>query len=994
MARSSSARAAAKPRIASARLREKLRAVSFSDPTRAAKSLARLLEIPYARRELNSILGQALDLLKNSPDPDRALVNFERFVEAMANPTMFLEYLRAAPERLDMLVNVFSHSHALAEMFISNSHHFPWLIQHDVLHKPKTKSQFATYLARSTLGIRAAERKYDEIRRFRRREMLRIGVRDLLGLATVEQTTRELSHIADVCLQQVYEIARANVEKKLGKCAAQFAIIGMGKLGGEELNYSSDIDVMFVYSEEGNITPQLTHHQFFTKLAEEIVRVVGGVTEERHIFRIDLRLRPEGVTGPLVRSLESYENYYASWGETWERMALIKARAVAGDEQLGGEFEKMVQPFVYRRHVGETVVQQMAALKTRIEKEVVKAGELTRHVKLGIGGIREIEFIVQSLQILYGANPKLHQRSTLAALEALAKTGKMPADDVAALAEAYKFLRTVEHRLQLDMELQTHTIPDEKQALRRLAHGLRFANVDAFQAELARHTANVRRVYENLLTGDAEEQTPTKEELVAGPALEKKLRDAGFHTPENAAKTVEMLREGPGFVHVSQRTRELFTQIFPVILAETHKLGNPDDALEQLEKFVESYGSRGLLYEMFATHPKLITMLLRLFDSSRFLANILMRHPELFDHIAKTTAYVPKNRDALLEQLRAAAATDEHPPHESARIWKRAEILRIGLGDILGEADIEQTQFEITFLAEACLEFALECVRRQLPLENFPFAIIGMGKLGGQELGYGADLDVLFVGGKSAGDVSEASKIAAKIMEFVSKNTASGSLFAVDARLRPDGEKGTLANTLQGYSDYYKNRAQFWEWQALTRARFVAGDAALGKEFMKMVHGLIYAQPLTDGQLAEIKRMRQRIETERVDARAPEWECKTGRGGLVDIEFLVQALQLRHACAHSALRATNTLVALNRLAANDFLDEETAAQLRWNFLFLRKIELTLRRHENLPVSKLPSEERQRAQLAKRLGFDSLEKFVKTYRSVVDKNRELYEQLLG
>ena len=984
-----------------------LREHGFREAARVLAAIWRLYEGELQRRNLARIFGHLIRGCEKSADPDRALVNFERLVAALPNRNIFYHYLHESPDRLDLLIKVFAHSQALADTLTRNAEHFHFLIAPQTLEKPREKAWLAAVLTRLLLPIRVPAQKYDVIRRFRRRETLRIGARDLIGRATVEETTLELSNLADVCLQAVFEIAHEIVGQALrlpgirpndcgqdARPTKQFVIIGMGKLGGQELNYSSDVDVIFIYGEEGNLTPTLTNHQFFTKLAEEIIRAVGAASAEGNIFRIDLRLRPEGKSGPLVRSLDSCENYYAEFGETWERMALIKARPVAGDEKLGAEFIEMVQPFVYARHAGENVIQQMAVLKKRIEEEVVREGRLTRHVKLGIGGIREIEFIVQSFQVLRGARLlQLRDRSTLHSLAALVKTRTLTESEAAKLADAYRFLRNVEHRLQMEMELQTHTIPDEERALYRLARSLGFNTVEQFLAAQTAHTAAVRQIYESVLANAGGGVAKTEETWLAADRLPKVLANTGFTDVPTAMKVVGNLWHGPGFGHVSQRTKELFVQLFPTLVSTAGQVADPDAALARFDKFVSAYGSRGLLYEIFAGHPKLVEMLMRLGDASRYLSEALARQPELFDGIVRgVTLSDPKSLHRMYDEL-CAAREEGLEPMEAARRWKRSEMVRIGIEDVMGLVDIQQTHTEMTSLAEACLRFAVQHAQVELKLNKLPFVVIGMGKFGGMELGYGADLDVLFVGGTGAGDQAEASKLASCVIDFMGRQTSAGSLFPVDPRLRPDGAKGTLASSLEAHRDYYAKRAQLWERQALIKARFVAGDTKLGKDFMQLAHEFVYGCALTAEQLQQIKQMRQRIETERGDQQHLELEFKTGPGVLVDVEFLTQALQLQHGPAHQQLRTAHTLAALNRLTALGILEEEPSAWLRRNYVFLRRIESVLRRLENTSVSKIPIDDREQRLLAKRLGFPAVTDFLNTYRHATRKTRELYDRLL-
>jgi glutamate-ammonia-ligase adenylyltransferase len=736
----------------------------------------------------------------------------------------------------------------------------------------------------------------------------------------------------------------------------------------------------------------LTAHEFFTRLAERIVKTVGRATEEGGIFRIDLRLRPEGAGGALVCSLEAAENYYAERGETWERMALLKARTVAGDLAVGEQFIRMVQPFVYARLASENVIEQMAAIKQRIEREIVTEGRLGRHVKLGIGGIREIEFIVQSFQVLRGARqPALRDRSTLPALGRLAKAGLLRADEARLLADAYRFLRNVEHRLQMEMELQTHTIPDEAEALARLARGLGFAGVEEFQTAQERYRQGVRGIYSNVLAGAAETKGAQPDTLSTDA-----LTTAGFTDVPGALKVVASLQHGAGIMHVSERTKTLFAQMWPTVLAALRTTAAPDVALRRLEQFVNAYGSRSLLYELLGRYPRLVEMVVRVGDASRFMAETLVREPDLFDSVCRGAALnEPKSMDRMFEELVAAVgANPDRPAMDVARDWKRAELLRIGIEDVLGLVDLEQIQREMTCVAEVCLRFAVHEARRQLKRADLPFTIIGLGKFGGEELGYGADLDVLFVGGRGAADQAAAVGLAAKVIELMSQRTEAGMLYVVDPRLRPDGEKGVLASSLEAHADYYRQRAELWERQALTKARFVAGDEGLGRRFVELAHEVVYSRGLTPAELEQVRQMRDRIASERGNQQQVRWEFKTGPGGLMDVEFLVQALQLQHGHAHAGLRTPHTLNALNRLTALGLVEEEDSALLRRQYLFLRKIESVLRRVEDTSVSRLPASEGEQAVLARRLGLASRAQLLAGYEQAVAGVRRVYARVLA
>jgi glutamate-ammonia-ligase adenylyltransferase len=975
-----------------------LRQHGFRDAARIWPAVQRLAADATDRHGLAKIFTTLVRHCAASADPDRALINFERLLAALPNPAMFYEYLAQSDDSLALLVRVFAHSQSLTDTLTRNAAYLHFLIAPATLAAPRAKKAMTAELDRLLLTVRARAEQCDVVRRFRRRETLRIGARDLAGKATVEETTAELANLADVCLQAVFDITLAELtaEYRLPPAALpvtkQFAVIGMGKLGGQELNYSSDVDVIFVYHDEVQLTPTLTTHEFFTRLAERIIKTVGRATEEGSIFRIDLRLRPEGAAGPLVCSLEAAENYYAERGETWERMALLKARLVAGDPTVGDQFIRMVQPFVYARLASTNVIEQMAVIKQRIEREIVTEGRLGRHVKLGIGGIREIEFIVQSFQVLRGARqPALRDRSTLPALVKLAQAGLLRDAEAKTLADAYRFLRNVEHRLQMEMELQTHTIPDEEQAVDRLARGLGFAGVEEFQQAQERYRQGVRGIYSNVLAGAVETKEAQPETL-----SDAVLTAAGFADVPGALKVVASLQHGAGIMHVSERTKTLFAQMWPTVLAALRETAEPDVALRRLEQFVNAYGSRSLLYELLGRHPRLVELLVRVGDASRFMAETLVREPDLFDSVCRGGALnEPKRMDRLCAELVASVtANPDRPAMDVVREWKRAELLRIGIEDVLGLVDVEQSQREMTCVAEVCLRFALHEARRQLKRADLPLAIIGLGKCGGEELGYGADLDVLFVGGHGASDQAEAVALAVKVIELMSQRTEAGMLYVVDARLRPDGEKGVLASSLAAHADYYRQRGELWERQALTKARFVAGDEGLGRQFIALTQEVVYGRGLTGEELTKVRRMRDRVATERGDQRQVRWEFKTGPGGLMDIEFLVQALQLQHGHAHPALRTPHTLNALNRLTALGLVEEEDSAWLRRQYLFLRKIESVLRRQEDKGVSRLPGTEHEQALLARRLGCETRERFLGMYDAATQGVRQVYARLMG
>ncbi|MFN7141337.1 MAG: hypothetical protein ACK4UN_18575, partial [Limisphaerales bacterium] len=575
----------------------------------------------------------------------------------------------------------------------------------------------------------------------------------------------------------------------------EFCVLGMGKLGGQELNYSSDVDVLFVYRDEGHVfkapprknedpSRGMANHQFFNRLSEAFIAEVSRMTSEGFLFRIDLRLRPEGQTGPLSRSLDSYENYYAQWGQTWERMMLIKARGVAGNEELAHEFLEMVQPFRYPRSLSERVLRDISAMKQRIENEVVKAGELDRNVKLGRGGIREIEFVVQTQQLLHaGRIPFLQGAQTLPVLEKLVQYKLLGRRDAQSLREAYVFLRDVEHRLQMDANQQTHTIPTERKARERLAKLMGFDSLSDFEEAKTRLSGNVRSIYERLLqTDEVSEKTPLLPGFNDETAWTKFLAEHTFRDPAKAFRLVRQFVDGPGFVHVSARTSELARELLIKLLGlcpgspfkpDDSKLGNlsdPDRVLARLDSFITAYGTRSMLYELWTSNPSLFQLLLLLFDRSEFLAEVAIRTPDLVDELELSGRLRrSKTAEETLRDLRYGL--DDPDQKAWLRKYHQAEFMRIGLRDILGLADFEQNLFELSALADACLQYALDVVLRRSKIKTAPFCIIGFGKLGGQEITYGSDLDIVFVADSKAKNLPALQKVAAEVMEMLSQRT-------------------------------------------------------------------------------------------------------------------------------------------------------------------------------------------------------------------------------
>jgi [glutamine synthetase] adenylyltransferase / [glutamine synthetase]-adenylyl-L-tyrosine phosphorylase len=786
--------------------------------------------------------------------------------------------------------------------------------------------------------------QFRALRRVKNREMLRIALRDVARLSSLEQTTYEISCVADLCAREVCEGWLGEFGRRWGRPDTGFCVIGMGKLGGWELNYSSDIDVIFLYGEDGALNPGFTYHEFFTRLAEKITSTFAAASPDGALFRIDIRLRPEGGSGPLVRSLESMENYYAGYGETWERMALMKARGVAGSEELFYEFTHRLQPFIYPRSLSPDALDEVAAIKRRIERDIVGEAGLELNVKLGRGGIREIEFVAQALQLLHGARHAfLQERNTLKALRALQQLDFVDGHDVEALTAAYRFLRDVEHRLQIAEEKQTHTLPEPGPARLALARSLGFPDAGMFDATLLLRTTAVRAIFDKFLHGDTDRIAP--------------VRDLAFFQDAAAAeKELAELGRNGGAGHVSPRTRKLSAKLEPVLLDGLRCLADPDLALHGFVRFVERYGIRGLLFESLVTNPRLLELLLRLFDSSRFLTDIVLRRPQLIEETTRTGS-LGRELDVAAHLLGLARREENLTAGDSVRVYRRAQILRIALRDILGFADVSQVQREYTALAEACLLY----MQRGLGLDE-TLTVVAMGKFGGGELSYGCDLDVVFIGDDPAR--------AAELVKAMTAQTGEGIVFPVDARLRPEGASGLLAMPLESYRQYFQTRAQLWEAQALTKARPISGPA--GAAFSSWARECWAAFGKRDDVLAGIREMHERVVRERA-GRDGLLAFKTGVGGLMELEFHVQALQMRH-----GVWEQNTVRALSALADGGVIEPEAAAERGADYQFLRRCEAVIRRVDNSSVSTLPAMDAAQRQIAIRMGYTDRETFLTRY----------------
>jgi glutamate-ammonia-ligase adenylyltransferase len=875
------------------------------------------------------------------------------------NRTPLREVVQQFPLGEDALLHLISVSSICAARLLRHPEILLWLARPEIATEPRPAQAMRVGLQRIAEGSTFAG-NFEALRFWKGREMTRIALREVAGAAALEETTLELSQLAEICLREVYTYWDCELRSRRGGPETPFAILGLGKLGGRELNHSSDIDVIFIYGEEGQVSPNLTYHEWFNQLGAKIIETFAAHDPAGALFRIDLRLRPEGTAGPLARSIDSMENYYAGFGETWERLALIKARGIAGSRELAYEFLRQHQPFIFPKNPTRDVREEIGNIKRRIERDIVGHENIERDVKLGAGGIREIEFVVQALQLLHGARHAfLQETSTLKVLPVLADLELLPHQEARTLEAAYRFLRSVEHRLQIESEQQTHTVPENSEALHRLAASLGFSSARKFNAVLRDQMQKVRAIFDRVIS------TPDH----TAATVEERLDI--FRDQKVAAKSLSDLARQPGGFHIAPRTRQVLRNLRPLLFRWLERAADPDMALNQFIRFVEAYGLRSLLFELLVVNPKLLELLVKTFDASRHAGDLLIRRPQLLEEI--TQPGMLDRELNLAQQLKRLEALNVNAESlDLVRAYRQTELLRIFLRDVLGLATLPTILAEQTALAEACL-----VIVNRLRGSESDLTTIALGKFGGGEIGYGADLDVVFVG--------EDVRAAQHLIVAMSQTTAEGSIWTLDARLRPEGEKGILSCSITAYETYYQTRAQLWEAQALTRARPIAGP--LQNEFMNLAQRVWRMAGQRPDLFMQIDAMLDRIRRGRGSA-SDELDFKTGLGGIIEAEFLVQALQMR-----AGIWEPGMICAVGKLVEAGVVKKEDAQELRRHYEYLRAVGSALRRWENKSVSTLPAEKSEQEKLAARAGAKNLDAFAQSYREARSGIHAVYAKYL-
>ncbi|MFA7403029.1 MAG: bifunctional [glutamate--ammonia ligase]-adenylyl-L-tyrosine phosphorylase/[glutamate--ammonia-ligase] adenylyltransferase [Pelobacteraceae bacterium] len=1018
----------------------------FQFGARSAENILLLRQL-FAVDALHRIVINAL----MTPSPDQALNSFERLTGVVAPE--HLSEMAEHKKRLAQCVLLCGSSPFLVNLMYKSPDTVQWLF----LENGIDISRSAEDMQAAVLGTVDESTDFTALQRalrcFKRREIVRIAARDLNGLAPLEEVMRELADLASSTLQVAFQVCRRCLVRDHGvplmtengavPREAEMTVIGMGKLGGRELNFSSDIDIIYFYESDKGVTAGVESgsggkkgvvslHAFFNKLGEMISKALSQVTEDGFVFRVDVGLRPEGKSGDMAVSLRSAEIYYESWGQSWERTAMLKARPVAGSLALGEQLLKTLQPFIYRKYLDYNLIEDMKQMKQKIDASLARSREGEINLKLGRGGIREVEFFIQALQLVYaGKNPKLRERNSLTALDTLLAANLLEEDDHSKLRDAYRFLRSVEHRIQVVQERQTHNLPgkeEEMLALARRSGYLRANGLERFRQVLEEHRGNVSVIYGTLFhTRDEklEQEVHPQVLFLLDPKADSDLvkdmlAERHFEDVERAYDNLTSLRRGPIKANLTERSRRSLEKIMPLLTQELFESPDPDLALTNLERFMTVIARRSSCYALLAENRTTIKLLVSLFGMSEFLSKILICHPELLESLivgsdssgSKSRMVMESDLESLLEQ------SDYFEDHlDILRRYRNEEFLRIGLNDIHGRMLQGEVTAQLSLLGEVCLTAAFRLAVTELQRFGRPvwlrdgvtaeasLAIVALGKLGGGELNYHSDLDIIFVydhqgytnGEKQISNHEYFAKLAQKIIAILTMQTREGYVYKIDTRLRPSGNAGPLVTSLESFLDYHRKEAQIWERQALTKARVVLGDNKLASQLHDIIRHTIYGATIDDEGRQEIHRLRMRMENELAREKDGSYNIKTGRGGMVDVEFAVQYLQLKEGCRYPELRTTSTVVALKEISTLGLLPDGSADTLLNGYKFLRKLENRLRIIHDYSVNDLSGSRVYLNKLARRLGYDPKLKnpgavLISDYEETTGKIRDVFDAL--
>ncbi|WP_310963807.1 bifunctional [glutamine synthetase] adenylyltransferase/[glutamine synthetase]-adenylyl-L-tyrosine phosphorylase [Nocardioides terrisoli] len=958
--------------------RSQLVRLGFVDPDASAARLAQLGADP----------APLPALLARTADPDQALASLVDLADVVADRDALLEevaydegtamrllcVLGASPALAQHLIRHPDQWHELADPSLGSTRPPAYAMRRRLLECVGADPDAAHPVA--TLEDAAA---VDALRVEYRRILLRLASRDLAHALAVDDAAAELSDLAAGTLEAALAVARARVGVDPIACC-RLAVIAMGKCGGHELNYVSDVDVIFV----AEPVPGHDEHEALrvaTQLASNLIQVCSDHTGEGTIWPVDANLRPEGKSGPLVRTIASHRAYYERWAKTWEFQALLKARPVAGDLELGEEYCATIAPMVWSAAGRDGFVADVQAMRRRV-LENIPAGEAERQLKLGSGGLRDVEFAVQLLQLVHGrTDERVRPPATLSALARLTEGGYVGREDGAALHDAYAFLRTLEHRIQLHRLHRTHVVPDDKEALRRLGRSLGYFRDPVAQLDEAwrYHRREVRRLHEKLfyrplltavarISGDQARLTPA--------AAKARLAALGYADPDAALRHLEALTAGVSRTSSIQRT------LLPAMLEWFADAPDPDAGLLGFRRISEALGATPWYLRLLRDEGQAAQRMAQVLATSRYATDLLQREPEGVAILGQDERLEPLGRVAVQAEMLAGAErrTEVTEAVLAIRAIRRRELLRISVADLCVPFGVAEVGYALTDLTSATLEAALAAVIRRVETERdtpMPtrMAIVAMGRYGGFELGYGSDADVMFVHDPLPGAdpqvAASMAQTAANDLRTLLARPATDPALEVDAGLRPEGRQGPLVRSLDSYAGYYAKWSAVWEAQALLRAAPVVGDQGLRDRFAALIDPLRFPETgLAEDDVREVRRIKARVDSERLPRGAdPATHFKLGPGGLSDIEWTVQLLQMRHAGRILALRTTKTLAALDVAVEHELLDPEDADALRDAWLLASRARNATVQVRGRSTDQLPRDTRERAAVAAVLQYE-------------------------
>ncbi len=940
-----------------------------------------------ARDELATLGDRAeplVALLARTADPDQALAGLVRLAQRVGpglvpeladdegTSMRLLSVLGASQALADHLVRHPDQWRELTDPFLGSTRPTSHGVRAGLLRAVGADPGDAAPVA-ALPDVQAA----DTLRVEYRRLLTRLAARDLAHHLGVDDAAAELSDLASGTLEAALAVARARVPEAH---STRLAVIGLGKCGGHELNYVSDVDVLYVF-EPAEGTDEGTAARVATQLASHLMQICSEHTGEGTIWPVDANLRPEGNAGPLVRTLGSHRAYYERWAKTWEFQALLKARPVAGDLALGRDFVDLVTPMVWRVSERDGFVGDVQAMRRRV-LENIPARDAQRQLKLGSGGLRDVEFAVQLLQLVHGrTDEKIRDAATLSALRALTSRGYVGREDGEALHQAYAFLRTLEHRIQLQHLRRTHVVPTDEASLRRLGRSMGYTKEPSRGLEdaWAHHRLEVRRLHEKLFYRpllEAVARVPAEGARLTPEAAGVRLAALGYADPAAALRHLEALTGGLTRTAAIQRT------LLPAMLEWFADAPDPDAGLFGFRRISESLGSTHWYLKTLRDEGRVAERLARLLATSRYATDLLEREPEGVRMLGEDLT--PRTSEALTAQLRATAERQQDPDEavRSIRAVRRRELFRIAVGELFAETEVADVGAALSRLTDATLETTLEVagrsVRAQRGLDRAPtrIAIIAMGRYGGFELSYGSDADVMFVhepeedADGSAEEATAYAQAVANELRALLVAPASDPALVVDADLRPEGKQGPLVRTLASYAAYYAKWSKVWEAQALLRADAVVGDEGVRERFTALIDPLRYpAAGITGADVVEVRRIKARVDRERLPRGAdPQTHLKLGRGGLADIEWTVQLLQLRYAGRVEALRSPRTLSALAAAREADLLTTGDADALEHAWRSVSRLRNAITLVTGKSGDQLPRDARERAAVASILDY--------------------------